>query len=65
MILVAGFFVAVAVGFLLAKLDLSLAATVLTGLAVAAVLTTVALVLELFRQRRPESPAQSAREART
>jgi chromate transport protein ChrA len=65
MILVAGFLVAVGVGFLLAKLDLTLAATVLTGLAAAAVLITVALVLELLRQRRPERPAQGARQART
>jgi NADH:ubiquinone oxidoreductase subunit K len=65
MILAGGFLMAVAVGFILAKLDLSLAATVLAGLAAAAVLITVALVLELFRQRRPESPAQDAREAHT
>jgi hypothetical protein len=63
-ILVSGFVLAVAVGFLLAKLDLSLAATVLTGLAAAAVLTTAALVLELFRQR-PSHQAPHARDVRT
>jgi Kef-type K+ transport system membrane component KefB len=65
LILVGGFVVAAVVGFVLAILDLSFTATLATGLAVTAVLTTVALVLELLHQRRPERPGGQARELRT
>jgi uncharacterized transporter YbjL len=57
MILAGGFLAAVAIGFFLSTLDLSLSAVVLIGLGVSALLTVVALLLELLRQRGPESPA--------
>jgi hypothetical protein len=50
MILAGGFLVAVAVGFFLSTLDLSLSAVVLIGLGVSALLTVVALLLEMHRQ---------------
>jgi hypothetical protein len=53
MILAGGFLVAVAVGFFLSTLDLSLSAVVLIGLGVCALLTTIALLLEMLRQRGP------------
>lgn len=64
-ILLGGFLTAVVLGFVLAVLDLNLTATVLTGLAATAVLTTVALFLELLHQRRPVRSARRAREVRT
>jgi hypothetical protein len=64
-IVLGAFLAAVAVGFVFGVLDLSDTAFLAAGLSAGAVLTAVALGLEMLRQGRPEPPTSPTRELRT